>query len=431
MGVSTYINRVNFLHLLGMDTHAHGFVPGQHGLQGFGRQHLFYKTIWVIGTHQVRVFLQLRLRRVIEANGQLPVAAAGTHPAGKQQFIELLASLVEHPRFKAVQVLLSDLVAADTLQEFLQRLRRGGVIIQPRLLGAKSGNALQSLRHTGLGTVRIVRDHALRMGKANGKFVQFALLVPQQRRQAKGTLAVVLFITFSCAAFAAAPVKLRTAWLDEHEAFLVWYAKEKGWDKEEGLDIEMLLFSSGMAQLNALPAGEWVLAGTGAVPGMMGALRYGTYTIAVTNDESYTNALLLRPDSPILKTKGYNKDYPEVYGHPDDVRGKTFLITTMSSPHFTLSHWLRVLGLKESDVTIKNIDQAQGLAAFDSGIGDGVCLWAPHMFFGIDKGWKVAGTPNTCGVGRITPDELKVVKDGSYATDKFLKLVKQPIPDYK
>ena len=34
-------------------------------------------------------------------------------------------------------------------------------------------------------------------------------------------------------------------------------------------------------------------------------------------------------------------------------------------------------------------------------------------------------------VGRITPDELKVVKDGSYATGKFLKLVKQPIPDYK
>ena len=156
----------------------------------------------------------------------------------------------------------------------------------------------------------------------------------------------------------------------------------------------MLLFSSGMAQLNALPAKEWDLAGTGAVPGMMGALRYGTYTLAITNDESFTNALLVRPDSPILKTKGYNKDYPEVYGHPDDVRGKTFLITTMSSPHFTLSHWLRVLGLKESDVTIKNIDQAQGLAAFDSGIGDGVSLWAPHMFVGMDKGWKVAGTPN-------------------------------------
>ena len=49
-----------------------------------------------------------------------------------------------------------------------------------------------------------------------------------------GSLAVVLFITFSCAAFAAALVKLRTAWLDEHEAFLVWAPKKKGWDKRKG-----------------------------------------------------------------------------------------------------------------------------------------------------------------------------------------------------
>ena len=347
-------------------------------------------------------------------------------------------------------------------------------------------------------------------------------------------IALLLCLAISAPAFSAPLTKVRTAWMDEHETFLIWYAKEKGWDKEEGIELEINYFNSGMDIVNATPSGSWVVAGNGAVPAVWGALRYNTYVIAIGNDESYTNALLLRPDSPILKTKGYNKDYPEVYGHPDDVRGKTFLITTMSSPHFTLSHWLRVLGLKESDVTIKNIDQAQGLAAFDS--GDGVCLWAPHMFFGMDKGWKVAGTPNTCGVGlptvlmgdkkfcdanpelvakflrvflrsanmlqketpeslapeycrffqefvgksftpemaaldikthpvfnleeqlalfdgskgqskaakwmadiaeffasvgRITPDELKVVKDGSYATDKFLKLVKQPIPDYK
>ena len=146
-----------------------------------------------------------------------------------------------------------------------------------------------------------------------------------------GSLAVVLFITFSCAAFAAAPVKLRTAWLDEHEASSSGMPKKKGGTKRKaGHRNAPLLVRHGPAQRPSRR--EWVLAGTGAVPGMMGALRYGTYTIAVTNDESYTNALLLRPDSPILRTKGYNKDYPEVYGHPDDVRGKTFLITTMSSP---------------------------------------------------------------------------------------------------
>ena len=102
------------------------------------------------------------------------------------------------------------------------------------------------------------------------------------------------------------PVKLRSAWMDEHETFLVWYAHEKGWDKEEGIDLDLLYFDSGMAQLNALPAGEWVLCGTGAVPAMMGNLRYNTYVIGIGNDESMTNAVMVRPDSPILKTKGYN-----------------------------------------------------------------------------------------------------------------------------
>ena len=34
-------------------------------------------------------------------------------------------------------------------------------------------------------------------------------------------------------------------------------------------------------------------------------------------------------------------------------------------------------------------------------------------------------------IGSINKDELKRVEDGSYATDKFLKLIKKPIPSYK
>jgi NitT/TauT family transport system substrate-binding protein/sulfonate transport system substrate-binding protein len=346
----------------------------------------------------------------------------------------------------------------------------------------------------------------------------------------------LLLICFAGLALAADVVKLKTAWMDEHETFLMWYAKEKGWDKEEGLDIDLGYFDSGMAILTALPAGEWAVAGVGAVPAMMGNLRYDTYTVLIGNDESLTNAVLVRPDSPILKTKGYNKDFPDVYGDPKDVKGKEFLCTTVSSAHFALSHWLNVLGLKDSDVVIKNMDQPQALAAFSTGIGDGVALWAPHMYKGEEQGWKVTGTPKTCkqglpidiiadkkfadqhpelvakfiriylravnmlqkeplesivpeyrrfflewagkdysaemslkdlqthpvfnyeeqsklldasagqstaqkwhadiavffaDVGRITKDELKKVGDGTYATDKFLKLVQQPIPSYK
>ena len=65
----------------------------------------------------------------------------------------------------------------------------------------------------------------------------------------------VLFLLMSVSvSFAADPVKIRSAWIDEHETFLVWYAHEKGWDKEEGIDLELLFFDSGMAQLDAMMA---------------------------------------------------------------------------------------------------------------------------------------------------------------------------------
>ena len=209
-------------------------------------------------------------------------------------------------------------------------------------------------------------------------------------------LAAAFCVSLAGMAFAEKLTKVPTAWMDEHETFLIWYAKEKGWDKEAGLDIDIQYFGSGMDILNALPSGSWVFAGMGGVPAMMGNLRYGTSVIAIGNDESMTNSVLVRPDSPIAKVKGYNKDFPEVLGSPDTVKGKTFLTTTVSSAHYGLSSWLKVLGLTDKDITIKNMDQASALAAFEYGIGDIVTLWAPLTYVGEKRGWKVASTPHDC-----------------------------------
>lgn len=224
-------------------------------------------------------------------------------------------------------------------------------------------------------------------------------------------LAAAFCVSLAGMAFAEKLTKVPTAWMDEHETFLIWYAKEKGWDKEAGLDIDIQYFGSGMDILNALPSGSWVFAGMGGVPAMMGNLRYGTSVIAIGNDESMTNSVLVRPDSPIAKVKGYNKDFPEVLGSPDTVKGKTFLTTTVSSAHYGLSSWLKVLGLTDKDITIKNMDQAQALAAFDNGIGDGVALWAPHMYAGQEKGWKIAGDLHMCKVG----NPIVLIADTAYA----------------
>ncbi len=245
----------------------------------------------------------------------------------------------------------------------------------------------------------------------------------------RGLCAALLCVASVGTADAATLQKVPTAWMGAQETFPIWYAKQKGWDKEVGLDVQLLYFSSGMDALNTLPAKTWVFGGMGAIPAMLGALRYDTTVIAACNDEALVNAVMVRGDSPIMKTKGYNKSYPNVYGTPETVKGKTVLCTTVSSAHFALSSWLKALGLTEKDVTIKNMDQASALAAFEYGIGDIVTLWAPLTYVGEKSGWKVASTPKACYQGL----PVLIVADREYAdknpevTAKFLSIYMRAI----
>ena len=131
-------------------------------------------------------------------------------------------------------------------------------------------------------------------------------------------LAAVLFLAAAPVLQAKELVKVPMGWMNENETFAAWLAHERGWDKEEGLDFEVNYFNSGMDIVNATPSGSWVVAGNGAVPGVWGGLRYDTYVIAIGNDESYTNGVLVRPDSPIAKVKGWNKAVKCAYGWAKD-----------------------------------------------------------------------------------------------------------------
>lgn len=236
--------------------------------------------------------------------------------------------------------------------------------------------------------------------------------------------AAVLCVAVVGTAGAAELQKIPTAWMGAQETFPIWYAKQKGWDKEQGLDVELRYFNSGMDALNTLPAKTWVFAGMGAIPAMMGALRYDTYVIGNCNDESMVNAVMVRPDSPIMGVKGHNPLYPNVYGSPETVKGKTVLVTTVSSAHYALSSWLKALGLSDKDVVIKNMDHVSALAAYGYGIGDIVALWAPLTYVGEKQGWKVAGTPHETRQGL----PLVLVADRAFAdanpevTAKFLTI---------
>lgn len=211
-------------------------------------------------------------------------------------------------------------------------------------------------------------------------------------------LAVSLILMGSGPALAAGKlIPLDTSWMPEHELFFAWYAKEKGWDKEEGLDMKLHYFESGMQILEALPAKQWVFGGIGGVPHVMGALRYNTPMFGLGNNESWCNSVFVRPDSPVVKVKGAVSGFPDVYGKAEDIKGKTFLVTTVSSAHYAMSTYLNVFGLKDKDVVVKQMDQASIMAAFKSGIGDFACLWAPYSYTAMASGWVEAGNVDNCG----------------------------------
>ena len=103
------------------------------------------------------------------------------------------------------------------------------------------------------------------------------------------SLAVAVLMLLHLAASGAAAarlVRVPTAWMDEFETFLIWYAKDRGWDKEVGLDIEIRQYYSGEEMLDAQPTGAWVYAGMGSVPAIMGNLRNNVIAIATGVDES-------------------------------------------------------------------------------------------------------------------------------------------------
>src|SRR5436853_7607604 len=106
---------------------------------------------------------------------------------------------------------------------------------------------------------------------------------------------------FSVALAAGAPVSLNAQQLTplgvSYQPALYWslpyyIASEKGWWQEVGLKPAYSTLPAGVPQIAASASKSWDVGGTGSVPAILGAARYGLLTIGITNDESVGNALL-------------------------------------------------------------------------------------------------------------------------------------------
>jgi len=173
-----------------------------------------------------------------------------------------------------------------------------------------------------------------------------------------------------------------------------------GWWDEIGIKVSFHYFVSGMPQVEAGQAGEWDVGAIGTVPCLFAGIKYKQPLIAISNDESVTNNLMVRPDAFTTWLKDPKKD----------LKGKTFIVSTISTGHYAVVAYLKKIGLSENDVKIVHMEQSAILSAFLSGQGDVAQTWAPFNYMMEEKGMKVLSHGKDAGV---------VIPGGVVATKKF------------
>jgi ABC-type nitrate/sulfonate/bicarbonate transport system substrate-binding protein len=180
-----------------------------------------------------------------------------------------------------------------------------------------------------------------------------------------------------------------------------YVATEKNWWAEVGLKPVFSTFPAGVPQIAASASKSWDVGGTGSVPAVLGHVRFGIKTIGVTNDESAGNALLV---SKAMADK-FAKD-------PLAMKGQTILLTANSTGDYAVQSCLKKYGIAKSDVTLKNMGQAEIISAVSSSNADLAGLWAPNIYTLEEKaGARVLCSGKEGGV--IVPGAL--IARGEYA----------------
>ena len=176
-----------------------------------------------------------------------------------------------------------------------------------------------------------------------------------------------------------------------------YIGEQEGTYANAGLDMEILWFTGGNTQNEALGADEWDAGCYGSPPSIAAGVAYNAHIIGVNVEDSVSIDYFVRPDSDIAQISGEVEGYPDILGNADTWRGKTILCATSTSVHFGLISTLAKMGLTQNDVNIVHMDVPSAYAAFKAGEGDVVSLWDPQSYQAEEEGWVRASCGEATG----------------------------------
>ena len=192
-----------------------------------------------------------------------------------------------------------------------------------------------------------------------------------------------------------------------------YIALKKGWFEDAGLDVELMIYTAGGPQMEALATDAWEI-GTSGTPGaVIGMLNYGVKVIGMSIFDNPLNKIYARPDSDLVKAgKGNNETSGEIYGTADDWKGKEYLLTKGTTQEMVLQSTLKTMGLTTDDVKITNLDTAASFSAFKSGNGDAVSQWVTFCLQAEKEGWIPVTSADAVGMD---------ISNLIFATDGIIK----------
>jgi NitT/TauT family transport system substrate-binding protein len=143
----------------------------------------------------------------------------------------------------------------------------------------------------------------------------------------------------------------------------IWMAFEKGFFKEEGLDVTYRLFPSGTTAFQTFQTGQGDIVLTGDLPSVQ-------YFERVKGD--YRTIAVMERD-----TKGYVVVARKEISKPQDLVGKTVATRVGSTGSWFISEYLQKNGIDPQKVTVKNLDTQILPTALCGGEIAAFFIWQP------------------------------------------------------
>jgi ABC-type nitrate/sulfonate/bicarbonate transport system substrate-binding protein len=141
-------------------------------------------------------------------------------------------------------------------------------------------------------------------------------------------------------------------------------AAVKGFDRAEGIELDIRLFPSGAAMTEAVASGDLAVAQVGDVPFVsMLAAGVPLKLVAQMTDSGRNYSFWMRADAKVRR--------------PEDVLDKTIGFPFGSTSHLIMAQFIKVYGLDARRIKQVDLQPPGVVAAYARGDLDGFILWSP------------------------------------------------------